>query len=384
MSSSLHIEPDSLIRFRRDLHTYPELSNHESETAEKVLDQLRHTGATKITPQVGGEGIIAEFASGRSGPNILIRGDMDALPIQEVGDTPHKSRNEGVAHMCGHDGHTIILLGLAQELTEDPIERGKVFLLFQPGEENGTGAKAMLADEKFIDEPIDYAFALHNLPGYELHRIVTRRGAFNAHVNSLVLKLNGKTAHAAEPEQGHNPSLAMSEILSLCASFHQPDTGRDDFYLITPVYATMGSPDYGISAGFADVRLTIRSWTIDVFEKQSAALQKSFEKICEKHHLNLEASWTHEFFANQNDDKAVDYVEASAKAGNFELEERPFPFKWGEDFGLFTQKFKGCMFGIGSGVDCPALHNPDYDFPDEILLTAIGMFNGIIREALKD
>lgn len=384
MSSSLHIELDPLVRFRQDLHTYPELSNHESETAKKVLAELKKTGAAEITSQIGGEGIIAEFASGRSGPNILIRGDMDALPIQEVGDTPHKSKNDGVAHMCGHDGHTTILLGLAQELTKDPIERGKVFLLFQPGEENGTGAKAMLTDEKFIDDPIDYAFGLHNLPGYELHKIVTRRGAFNAHVNSLILKLNGKTAHAAEPESGYNPSLAMSEILTLCEDFHQPDTARDDFYLITPVYANMGSPDYGISAGFADVRLTIRSWTTDVFEQQSEELVKRIGAICAKHDLELDASWTHEFFANQNNDRAVDYVEASAKAGDFELEQRPFPFKWGEDFGLFTQKFKGCMFGIGSGVDCPALHNPDYDFPDEILPTAISMFNGIIREALKD
>ena len=237
-----------LIHLRRHLHTYPEVSGQEYKTAQFVAARLRKYQPTILLEQVGGTGIIAIFDSGKEGKTLLFRAELDALPIQEVNDFAHRSVYPTISHKCGHDGHTTILLGLAQYIAKQPIQNGQVILLFQPAEEDGTGAEKMLADPKFKGIQPDYVFAFHNLPGYPLHQIVWKKGSFTAAVKSIIIELIGKTAHAAEPEKGINPTLAITEILAKtnALSNNQPD--RQDFALITPVHIEMGSIAYGVSA----------------------------------------------------------------------------------------------------------------------------------------
>mgnify|MGYP001819896745 CR=1 FL=1 len=151
---------------------------------------------------------------------------------------------------------------------------------------------------------------------------------------------------------------------------------------MTPIYATLGDLAYGISAGYGEVHFTIRSWSTDLMSKRSQEIVARMEETCKKHKLSPNISWTQVFHANINHPSAVEYVRNAAIRNNLELVERTYPFRWGEDFGLFTQKYKGAMFGIGAGVDCPALHNPDYDYPDEITDTSIRMFHQIIQQIL--
>ncbi len=368
---------DELIQLRKHIHANPELSEKEAETAKLIKSYLEKCSPSELITDVGGHGVIAIFDSGIEGISILFRADTDALPIQETNDFDYQSKVKGVSHKCGHDGHTCSLLGFAKMLSKQPPKKGKVILLFQPAEEEGKGAKTVLDDEKFKSITPDYVFAFHNLPGYQLNEVVIKNGSFTSAVKSIIIKFNGKTSHAAEPENGINPALPIAEILRECDALSNNQPEREDFTLITPIHINMGEIAYGISAGYGELRLTIRTWNEQQMKELSSKLIDLIKTTSEKYNIDLDYSWTHEFSANENDNNAVKIITASAKKLSLHITERDYPFKWGEDFGLFTQKFKGAMFGIGSGEKCPALHNPDYDFPDEILPNAIQLFHQI-------
>lgn len=367
---------------RQNLHAYPELSLNETKTSQKIVDFLeKNTDAT--IKRLANTGVLASFTQDEANKRILIRADIDALPIQEVNTFSHKSKVSNVSHKCGHDGHTVILLGLACLLTKYPLKKVNVFLLWQPAEEIGKGAVSVLADRAFSKLQFDYVYALHNLPKYPKKQIIVKKGAFTPQVKSLIIKLKGKTAHAAEPEQGHNPAAALSEIVAYCKrqTYNKPKS--KNFFLITPVYMSMGSKSYGISAGEGELHLTIRSWSPFVFERKVDELLSFARTTSATHKLLYKIDWTQEFDANINDDKAVDHLIKALEKNNFDYKQIKIPFKWGEDFGLFTQRFKGAMFGIGSGENCPALHNPDYDFPDEITETGFSVFYQLLKEFNK-
>lgn len=374
---------EELITFRKMLHANPEVSKKEYNTANSVAKFLKPCTPSKVIENIGGTGIVAIFDSEKPGKSVMFRAELDALPIQETNTFKHASTIKGVSHKCGHDGHTTVLLGLARLLSDQKPKTGKIFLLFQPAEEEGEGAKTIFADSKFEDLKPDYIFAFHNLPGYPLNQIIVKNDSFTAAVKSIIIKINGKTAHAAEPENGLNPALAIAEILQESEKLSNNDPNREDFTLITPIHIEMGEIAYGISAGYGEIRLTIRTWNENTMKKLTADLIKCIEKASENHQMPITYSWTQEFYANQNDGEAVAIIKESAKSLSFDIFERKFPFKWGEDFGLFTQNFKGAMFGIGSGEKSPALHNPDYDFPDEILPTAIQLFHQISLRILS-
>jgi metal-dependent amidase/aminoacylase/carboxypeptidase family protein len=226
---------------------------------------------------------------------------------------------------------------------------------------------------------LDFAFALHNLPGFKHHEIVVKENEFTGNVKSIIIQLKGKTSHAAEPEKGKNPSLAIAALLQYADEITRNVPADKDFFLVTPIHLNMGDLAYGISAGYGEIHFTIRSWSTELMAKKCTALVEFIERTSAAHQLETEISWTQEFFANINHPEAVENIRKAAQQCNYKLTEPAFPFKWGEDFGLFTQEFKGAMFGVGSGLETPALHNPDYDFPDEILSTGVNMFHQIIK-----
>jgi len=375
------ILPD-LKRIRKELHQNPELSQLEYNTANRIIKYLtNHSKAT--VSKVANTGVVATFDSGIEGKCILLRADIDALPIIETNEFEYKSNLHAVSHKCGHDGHTAIMLGVASLLSEHPIKNGKVVLLFQPAEENGMGAKAVLNDNLFQKLQFDFVYALHNIPGIKKNQIVIKENTFNANVKSMIIKLEGKTAHAAEPEKGHNPALALADILHYSEKETHNYPQENSFFLITPVHINMGEIAYGISAGYAELHLTIRSWDLALFDEKCNGLENFVKHTCNTYGLKESISWTQVFYANKNNPSAIDILRKAALANKFEVHEMSHSFKWGEDFGLFTQKYKGAMFGLGAGENTPALHNPDYDFPDDITATGIHQFFQIIQQINK-
>ena len=164
---------------------------------------------------------------------------------------------------------------------------------------------------------------------------------------------------------------------SLKYSNNEPE--RKDFTLVTPIHAAMGEIAYGISAGYAELRLTIRTWSESEMEKLEQNILRTIESTADKYGIPVETSWTQEFSANFNSSDTLEKVRKSSEALSLQTIRKEIPFKWGEDFGLFTQKYPGAMFGIGSGLNTPALHNPDYDFPDELIETGSDILLEVIR-----
>ncbi|RED96223.1 amidohydrolase [Marinoscillum furvescens] len=366
------------IALRRYLHQHPEVSCEERETSRHLKTMLEKDCEPDELLVFEQYGLAAVYQGQEPGKTIMIRGDFDALPIEEENDFEHKSVNEGVSHKCGHDGHASILYALARRLKSEGLSKGKAILLFQPAEENGEGAKGMINDPKFAQLKPDFVVALHNLPGYPKHTVVWKKGTFTAAANSIIIRLKGKTSHAAEPEAGINPALAMAEITEAILKANIPDLESNDFRIATPIYSTLGEKSYGVSAGYGELHFTLRAWTNDVMKEFEEFCESKAKEIGEQHGLKIVVDWTQHFFANENNDEIIDAVKQVAAERDYPLEERSTAFKWGEDFGIFTDKFPGAMFGLGAGEDSPALHNPDYDFPDEILQTGADMFYQLI------
>ncbi|MFZ1333524.1 MAG: M20/M25/M40 family metallo-hydrolase, partial [Flavobacteriales bacterium] len=182
---------ERLTAFRRELHAHPEVSLNEVGTAKRVTKFLQDLKPEELLTGVGVNGIMALFDSGKPGPTRLFRCELDALPITEVNTFAYKSTVDGVSHKCGHDGHMTIICGLAEQLANKRPETGKAWLLFQPAEENGEGAKAMLADPRMRATNPERAYALHNLPGVEAGVVLLREGSFNASVNSIIINFTG-------------------------------------------------------------------------------------------------------------------------------------------------------------------------------------------------
>ena len=367
-----------LIEARHRLHQIAEVSGKEARTAAFVTDQLRSSEPDELHIDVGGYGVVA-FYKGTLDKTVLIRAELDALPIAEVNTFDYRAESPGVGHKCGHDGHATILLGLAQSL-HNWLERPNVILLFQPAEENGEGAKAVLESGVLKNYSIDYVFALHNIPGAPLHQIIIKNDSFTPAVISIVVKLHGKTSHAAEPENGIPPALAISEIIASFEKLNQPIEDRVDFQVLSPIHVIIGEQAYGTTAGYGEVHYTARTWGNDQMNLLKQELECIAKGIASNYQLTPEILWTEAFFANQNNHEAVDLVRGAAQSSKLEVINKEEPFKWGEDFGVFTEVYKGAMFGLGAGEGTPALHNPDYDFPDTLIQTGIQIFTSIIEK----
>lgn len=371
---------NKLIAFRKFLHKHPELSNNEFETIKKIKAFLLNYHPDEIIEGIGKTGIVAVYKGQEPGKTILIRGDIDALPIVELNPIEHASVFPGIAHQCGHDGHTAILCGLAMVLHQQPVKTGKVVLLFQPAEETGEGAARVLADEKFRSIQPDFVFALHNLPGISLNTIVVRKNHFASASKGMVIKIFGKTSHAANPELGISPALAVAEIIQALSVLSNTREGFNDFKLITLIHTRIGDIAFGTSPGYAEVMATLRSFRNDDMEILTHKTIALIENICNKYGLSEKIDFREEFPATVNNEACTELVKNVANENHLKVSESKDPFRWSEDFGHFTEKYPGAFFGIGSGKTHPALHNPDYDFPDRILRTGIQMFNGIIRK----
>jgi len=368
--------------FRKELHQHPELSGEEIETAQRVKKFLAKYPPAKVIEGIGGHGLAAIYSFGGDGPVIMIRCELDALPIEESNLFKHGSTVTGVSHKCGHDGHMAMVAGLIFWIKEQTFGHGKIILLFQPAEETGKGARAVIEDLKFKELKPDYVFALHNIPGEPLNTIIRLQNNFSSTVQSLGILLKGKESHASEPENGINPALAISKIISQFDLFNVLEPEKTNFAMLTPVHIKMGQIAYGISAGSGELHYTIRTRDEGEMEKLKSVINKFLIQVCSQANLKFETGWFDYFPASVNDPFCNELILKAAETNHFNIKEKPFPYKFGEDFGWFSKKYKSAMFGLGSGENSPALHNPDYDFPEEIIPAGMAMFTSIIEQIL--
>lgn len=375
------MQPEEFYRLREEFHRHPELSGVEEHTASRIVEVLKQAAPTRIHSHIGGHGVIAEYIFSTEGPTILFRADIDAVAINESLPGNHCSVNAGVSHKCGHDGHTTILLALADLLHEHPLKRGRIILLFQPAEETGQGARQVLDHPFFQYTHIDKAYALHNLPGFPAKAIVCREGSFTCSVISCSIQILGKTSHAAEPEKAISPTAALLKILEKTTGWNQGNPDTQSYFRTTLIELHIGEEAYGVAAGSGVIRLTMRASTAHHLKERTDELEKLIEQLKKCYpDLRFSIQWLEAFTANENQAAAVHTVKQAAIQNGLNYIETSHPFTWGEDFGLFTQHIPGAMFGIGAGEQQPALHTPMYDFPNTIIESGAQMFYRIAIE----
>ena len=369
------------IAFRRALHQAPELSGEEAQTAETVAARLQGFAPDRLLTGLGGHGVACLFEGAEPGPSLLLRCELDALPIEEISDAPHRSRTPGKGHLCGHDGHSAILTLVASALAQRRPARGRVTLLFQPAEETGAGAAAVLADHAFSAIRPDMALSLHNLPGLPFGEVALREGPVNCASRGLRITLSGKTAHASTPQDGLSPMAAMVRLMPALAALGQGGALDDSFRLVTITHARLGEPAFGIAPGHGEIWATLRT----LRDEAMAALVEEAERLVAReaaetglgHALAYEDVFTH----CENHPEAVALLRRALDAEG--IAHRPGePMYASEDFGRFATLSRSAMFFLGAGTDHPRLHNPDYDFPDDLIAIGARVFLRAVREAL--
>jgi amidohydrolase len=366
-----------LIKFRRELHRYPEVSGQEEETAKRIIQWIELYEPDEIITGLGGYGVAAVYEGKSDGQVILFRAELDALPLKESNSFEHRSNKAQTAHLCGHDGHMTFLLGVAQELQSNRPAKGKVVLLFQPAEETGTGAEMVLDDKKFSSILPDFVFAIHNLPGFPLHQIIFSEDNFAAASTGMIIRLQGRTSHAAEPEKGRSPAKAVALIIKDMEALPGKMKNLKSFTLLTIIHTKIGDVAFGTTPGEAVVMATLRAFDDDDLKNISLEAEKVAQTIARKEELEIEITYTETFPATVNHPDAASLVKTAANALDLDIHTIQEPFRWTEDFGHFTSKFKGALIGLGSGEKHPALHNSDYDFPDELIPTGVALFREI-------
>jgi amidohydrolase len=372
-----------LVAWRRRLHQRPELSGEEAETAREAEAFLSSTAPDRVLSGLGGHGLAVIYAGAEPGPTVLFRAELDALPIEELGTSPHVSQVQGKAHLCGHDGHMATLAALGRGLGRQRPKRGRVVLMFQPAEETGAGAAAVVADPRYAAEIApDYAFSLHNWPGIPLGHVSVAPGPVNCASRGMKIVLDGKTAHASMPETGISPMNAVSRLMPALTALGGGDVQSCDFALVTVTHASMGAAAFGVAPGRAEIWATLRT----LVDRRMEALRESAEALvlreAETSGLAFDISYQDIFRHCENDPEAVAHLTAAMRAEDVSYDGSGLPMRPSEDFGRFGDTAKSAMFFLGSGRNHPALHNPDYDFPDDLIPIGARIFMRTARDLL--
>lgn len=382
----MNLDMDKLIELRHYLHAHPEVSRQETMTSAYMRQYLQENSTPDEIIDLAGAGFAAVYNGHNPGKTILIRTELDALPIHEINDDiPYRSIYDGVGHKCGHDGHMTMVAGVAQLLTQNRPDSGRVVLLFQPDEETGTGARECANHPDFdaLIKP-DYAFALHNFPSYPKSQILCKTGTFTSAVTFVAVKLKGKETHSAMPEKGVSPAFAIAEITQASQDIQAQFDTPEEYALIVPVHYDMGVSSSGVAPGYGEAHYTLRTCRNDVVDQMWAVFKEKSEQIAAKHGLQIEFEIMEEFAANYNTEDTVEMIKKAASDCGLDYLNLDVPFRGGEDFGEITKRYKGAMFGLGSGENRPDLHNPDYDFPDDIIPAGVMMFNDLIEQVLNE
>lgn len=373
----------TLPQLRQKLHGLAERSHEEGQTADEVVRFLDALEPDRLVRGLGGHGVLARFDGAEPGPRLLLRAELDALPIPEGLSLPYASQNRGTSHKCGHDGHMAMLLGVARGLARQRTRRGSVQLLFQPAEETGEGAAAVLGHPIWEEERPHQALALHNLPGYPLGQVIIRPGVFASASKGMVAALHGRTSHAGEPYHGRSPALALSGLLSGLTAIPAVTTPLHEAALVTVIHAQLGERAFGTTPGEAVIMATLRAHAQETLDHLGEACARLVQQTAAAHELSCDVSWTEVFPSTVNDPEAVEQIEEASTAAGLASSRPPHPFSWSEDFGHFTRAFGGALLGFGSGCEQPPLHHPRYDFPDALLPKGVALWESLIHHLLE-
>ncbi|KAA0912350.1 M20 aminoacylase family protein [Aquicoccus porphyridii] len=380
--SDLHAE---MTEWRRDFHAHPELNYQEQRTSDLVAERLERWGI-EVHRGLGGTGVVGVLRQGNGPGAIGLRADMDALPMQELSDVPHRSTHDGVMHACGHDGHTTMLLGAARYLAETRNFSGTVVFIFQPAEEKGSGAKRMISEGLFARFPCDTIWALHNAPTLPKGRAAVRPGPVMAAVDGMKIVITGKGTHGARPHAGNDP---ISVGVQLHTAFQHVVTKNIDPIDTALVNVTQFHSGTAVNVvpPTAELHATIRTFREEVRQ----TIRRRIHEIC----AGMEAVYGVKIALEYRmgcaptvntaaEAASADRVLASILGEEAIIRNNP-PTAGGEDFADMLAVLPGAYIHVGSGEgsDDPGLHHPSYDFNDDILPIGASYFAALVEDQLR-
>ena len=382
---SLEIQGE-ITAIRRDIHAHPELAYEENRTSDVVAAKLTEWGL-EVTRGLGKTGLVGTLRKGNSVKSIGLRADMDCLPMDETNDFEHRSTNPGRMHACGHDGHTAMLLGAAKMLSEKRDFEGAVHFIFQPAEEGGGGAKAMIEDGLFEKFPCDAVFAIHNKPGIPLGMIVSKPGPLLAAADRWDIRITGKGGHAAHPHTTIDPMVAGASIVMSLQTIVSRNIDPIDSTVVTVGFFKAGSA-YNVIPGEAHIGGTTRTTS----PENRALVKRRIEEICEGAEkmygvkIALEHKPGYPPTVN-NPERAKFAIEVAAGVcGENNVRGDTRPSMGAEDFSYMLEQVPGAMvwLGNGGGPEAVSLHNSRYDFNDMAIPFGVSFFVNTVERFLGE
>ena len=376
----------SMQAWRHDIHRHPELAFEEHRTAEKVADLLRQFGL-EVHTSVGNTGVVGLLKKGDSERALGLRADMDALKIQEQNSFEHRSLNAGKMHACGHDGHTAMLLGAAQYLAAEGEFDGTAVFIFQPAEEHGDGARAMIEDGLFERFPVDAVYAIHNFPSLAVGKFAVRAGSIMAAEDNFEITVNGTGCHAAMPHLGKDAIVIGAEIVTAMQSLVSRTMDPIDNGVVSfTEFVTNGTVN--VVPGQVILRGDTRSLTTAVQDHIETTMERIVSGICAAHGASYEFSYRRNFVPTINTPAEADIAAATARlvVGPANVVGDSRPVMASEDFGYMLQARPGAYLLLGNGeegVGGCSLHNPSYDFNDDILSIGADFWVTLVETQLK-
>jgi hippurate hydrolase len=386
LAHSLVQRVGEFIKIRRDIHARPELAFEEHQTASLVADKLKGWGY-EVKTGLGGTGVVGKLRRGQKGKSIGLRADMDALPILEAGSSPWKSQTAGVMHACGHDGHTAMLLAAAKLIAEDLDFNGVVNLIFQPAEEGAGGALKMMEDGLFDQFPCNAVFAMHNMPGIEAGRLEFRKGSAMASSDNVTITLTGKGGHGAFPHETTDTVVAASSIVMALQTVVSRNVDPQKTAVVT-----VGAIHAGIANNVipqtATLELSIRALDTEVRSLLKERIVALVKLQAESFGVQAYIDWREGYAVLVNTPNETEFATQVALRtfGADRVEPNGPAYTASEDFAFMLQKVPGSYIFIGNGGPGTRgachVHNPGYDFNDEIIAPGAAFWVALVERFL--
>ncbi len=388
MSVKPEIQQDKQLftEWRRDLHAHPEIAFEEHRTASFVADRLESFGV-EVHCGLAKTGVVGQLKAGTGNRAIALRADMDALPMEEHNGFGHRSQVPGMMHACGHDGHTTMLLGAAKYLAETKGFDGTVYFIFQPAEEGEGGGEVMVKEGLFEQFPVEAVFGLHNWPGMPAGQFGIAAGPMMAAFDTFDLKITGKGSHAAMPHQGVDSIVTAAQVVTALQTIASRNTDPLDAVVVS-VTQIHGGDAYNIIPESVALKGTVRTFKDSVREGVEPAMRRIANGICEAAGATMELDyhWRYPSTVNHAEETELAAAAAAAVVGAENIDRHPVPSMGSEDFAYMLRERPGCYVWLGNGLGeggC-MLHNPGYDFNDEILPVGASYWATLVEQILPE
>jgi hippurate hydrolase len=380
---------EDMTAWRRDIHRHPEIAFEEHRTAEVVAEKLADWGI-EVHRGLAGTGVVGLLEGRKAGARMIgLRADMDALPLQELNGFDHRSVHDGKMHACGHDGHTAMLLGAARYLAETRNFAGRIAFIFQPAEEGEGGARVMIEEGLFERFPVESVYGLHNMPGLDRGQVALRAGPLLAAADTVTIEITGKGGHAAIPHMAIDPVVIGAEIVMALQTIASRRIDPLDSLVISVTRFDAGTAD-NIIPETARLTGSVRTLKTETRDQVEAEIRRVADGIAAAHGGTAEVTFSHGYPATVNwpEETARCAAVAGEIVGPENVHGEVAPVMGSEDFAFMLEKKPGCYILLGNGLEggpggC-SVHNPNYDFNDEVAVIGASYWARLAETLLAD